>query len=385
MNPQRATVRVADWLFLLLAVAAISSASPTTHPGLPDGPYVVRNERGAWEAWSVKGTPQGLRTGVLPVESGSSITVPAVGKVPAFDVTLRKPVESVPYEMTTAQGAQLFVIADTHGEYEILVQMLVKQGVAGPDLKWSFGGGHLVLLGDVFDRGAHQTEILWLIYKLQAEAERAGGGVHLVLGNHEAMALSGDQRYLNPKYLSTATLLGVRNYTALFGADSVLGQWLRAQPAVFKINDLLCLHGGISRALIDREFTLGDINATVHQVMGGSLHKADQERAEFIMGRLGPMWYRGYFPEEADYPTASTQDVEAIHQHFGVSRILVGHTIVPAVTSLYAGRVIAVQVYPHLDDDGDPVFQSLLIRQGKLFRAGVDGSLREIEVQAATR
>ena len=64
------------------------------------------------------------------------------------------------------------------------------------------------MLGDVFDRGPNHLEILWLLYQLEAEAARAGGGVHLVLGNHEAMVLNGDLRYLNAKYADTARVLG---------------------------------------------------------------------------------------------------------------------------------------------------------------------------------
>ena len=135
-------------------------------------------------------------------------------------------------------------MADTHGEYEILVAMLQKHGVVDQQLGWNFGRGDLVVLGDVFDRGPNHTEILWLLYQLEAEARRAGGGVHLVLGNHETMVLLGDLRYLNPKYVQTTALLGVGSYSELFDATSVLGQWLRTLPTVLKINDLLFLHAG---------------------------------------------------------------------------------------------------------------------------------------------
>ena len=68
------------------------------------------------------------------------------------------------------------------------------------DLKWVFGEGQLVLLGDVFDRGALVTETLWFLYELQIQAQKSEGNVHLLLGNHEIMALTGDHRYLNYKY-----------------------------------------------------------------------------------------------------------------------------------------------------------------------------------------
>ncbi len=90
-------------------------------------------------------------------------------------------------------------MADTHGEYAIAVELLKKQKVIDANLKWSFGKGRLAVLGDVFDRGPNQTEILWLLYSLEAQAKAAGGAVYVMLGNHESMALGGDERYLSPE------------------------------------------------------------------------------------------------------------------------------------------------------------------------------------------
>ena len=57
---------------------------------------------------------------------------------------------------------------------------------------WTFGKGHLVICGDLFDRGNDVTAELWLLYKLEEEAKEKGGYVHTILGNHEIMNLSGD-------------------------------------------------------------------------------------------------------------------------------------------------------------------------------------------------
>jgi len=228
------------------------------------------------------------------------------------------------------------------------------------------------VLGDVFDRGPNHLEILWLLYALEAQAAKAGGGVHLVLGNHETMALTGDARYLNPKYVESAQALGVPGYAALFPPDSVLGQWLRSRPVVMKVNDLLCLHGGISRALLDQNLTLADINGTVRHALGRELRPDEAERAQFLMTSLGPLWYRGYFAEPSDFAGATPADVDLTLARFGVRRILVGHTIVPTITPLFDGKVIAVQVYPKREA-GAVHFESLLIRAGQLFRATPDG------------
>jgi calcineurin-like phosphoesterase family protein len=355
---------------LLLCVwAAIATA------GEADGPYVMRNAAGKLEAWSVEVTAEGTRKKVVAATVGGNLAVPGVGSLPAFQVRLRPPAAIAADATGVGAKEPLFVVADTHGEFEILAGMLMKQGVVDDQLRWKFGRGRLLILGDVFDRGAHQTEILWLLYELEEQSRKAGGAVYLVLGNHETMVLRGDLRYLHAKYRDTAQLLDVASYSQLFEGASVLGQWLRSKPAVLRLNEYLCLHGGISPALIDRKFPLADINSAIRAVLMDRepAAGAERDRADFLLGESGPLWYRGYFPEESAGATATTADIDGIRKHFGVSALLVGHTRVPTITPLYDGRVYAVQVYPRRDAFGNAVFEALLIRDGKFLRALPDG------------
>jgi hypothetical protein len=365
-------VRIVTTLFLS-ALAAIAAAATV------DGPYVVRDARGALVSWTVDADTDGARKQAQPLAPDATITVPAVGKLPPFQVRLRPPAAAARDAFTTAAKSPLFVVADTHGEYEILAQMLQAHRVVDGQLRWSFGRGQLVVLGDVFDRGPNHLEILWLLYELEAQARKAGGAVHLLLGNHETMVLLGDLRYLHPKYAASTRALRVESYAALFDAGSVLGQWLRSRPAVLRINRMLFLHAGISRALLERQLTLADINATIRGALTGSPpDAAARERTELLMASHGPLWYRGYFPEHKGYPPATPADIAATLKHFEVDRILVGHTIVPAITPLYDGRVIAVQVYPKRDGAGAATFESLIIRGTKLFRALPDGTAQPL-------
>ena len=365
-TPVRLASLIAAWLLCTPLLAADA-----------DGPYVLRGADGRYQSWNVDATADGARKRVDAVKPGATLKIPAVGAYPAFSAKLRPPAEIEPEVVRTTGNAPLFIVADTHGEFEILAQMLTSQKIVDAKLGWSFGRGHLVVLGDVFDRGPNQLEILWLLYSLEAQAAKAGGGVHLLLGNHETMALRGDLRYLHPKYVESARTLGVTSYAELFPPDSVLGQWLRSKPTVLKIDDLLCLHGGISRALVDRKLSLAEINGTVRDVLNGKVPAADADRADFLMTQLGPLWYRGYFAAHSDFTGATMQDVDLTLALFGVKRILVGHTIVPTITPLYDGKVIAVQVYPKREG-AQVSFESLLIRDGKSFRATPDGATQPL-------
>lgn len=356
---------------LMLGSAPSVVRAQSTHT-LQDGPYITRSAAGAWRARWIEGTQVRDRA----VKVGDVVTIAAVGALPAFDVELRSPAEPAADEINVGARTPLFVMADTHGELEIAARLLQRHGVIDEQLRWSFGKGHLAVLGDVFDRGPNQTEILWLIYKLEAEARRAGGGVHLAIGNHEAMVLLGDERYLNPKYRRVAQLLGAERHAALWNEQSLLGQWLRSKAAVFRLGDYLCLHGGVSRELIDRGMTLAEVNRAVRAALMMQPSQFDRQ-TRFVMGEAGPLWYRGYFEamaRQAGFEPASSADIDLIRTRFDVQAILVGHTRVPTVTPLYGGRVVAVQVYPHLDAAGAPVMEALLIENGRMFRVRADGS-----------
>ena len=41
----------------------------------------------------------------------------------------------------------------------------------------------------------HSTQVLLLLESLEQQAVRAGGRVHVLLGNHETMSVAGDFRY----------------------------------------------------------------------------------------------------------------------------------------------------------------------------------------------
>nr|WP_281423004.1 metallophosphoesterase [Sphingomonas colocasiae] len=259
-------------------------------------------------------------------------------------------------------------MADTHGEYEIMVELLQAQKIIDRKLGWSFGRGHMVVTGDIFDRGPHQLQILWLLYKLEDEARKAGGGLHIVLGNHEAMIVRGDLRYLHPRHAGTAAALGHQNYADLFDASTLLGVWLRSKPSLFRIDDMLFAHGGVSPDLAKSGMNLSDINLRLRAVLdwrkdGPRLSGQDA----LLAGEAGPLWYRGYFstPGNTKYgPVLGDGEVSQALAVFGARRIFVGHTPQEHANLLFGGKVAAVHVYPECDKDGKPVIEAAIRLRG---------------------
>src|SRR5688572_22136123 len=89
---------------------------------------------------------------------------------------------------------RIVAFADVHGAYPELVSVLREAGVVDEALRWQAGETHLVSTGDLVDRGADSRKVLDLLMRLEGEASKAGGAVHVLLGNHEVMNLVGDLR-----------------------------------------------------------------------------------------------------------------------------------------------------------------------------------------------
>jgi hypothetical protein len=106
-------------------------------------------------------------------------------------------------------------------------------------------GGHLVLVGDFVDRGTMVTEVLWLIYSLESQAEAAGGKVHYILGNHEIMNMNGDHHYVHPRYKAHADSMHI-SYLKLFSQQSELGRWFATKNVTERIGNVLFAHAGFS-------------------------------------------------------------------------------------------------------------------------------------------
>ena len=88
-------------------------------------------------------------------------------------------------------------IGDVHGDYDNYLAVLQLAGIVDGRGRWIAGDTHLVQAGDIADRGPDTRRIIGHMQRLAREARRQGGRVHNLLGNHEAMNVRGDLRYVS--------------------------------------------------------------------------------------------------------------------------------------------------------------------------------------------
>lgn len=288
----------------------------------------------------------------------------------------------------------IIAVGDIHGDFDAYFEILQEAGLINAKGKWTGEDAILVQLGDIPDRGPNTKKIVDHLMGLEKQARRKGGLVVPIIGNHEAMNITGDLRYVTPEeyaefstsrseqiraayvkahfeelaayYRSKTPEISDEGVVAAFKQEAPLGyleqraawspkgkfgSWVAGHDAIVRIGDTLFVHGGISAAYSSR--SIDDINAAVRAELGGAERTVIEDPA-------GPLWYRGL----AEETESGAVEVATALAAYGVDRIVIGHTPqLGGVKSLYGGKVIAADTgasktyggtssFVRIDEDG---------------------------------
>jgi hypothetical protein len=247
---------------------------------------------------------------------------------------------------------RVIAFGDVHGAAAELRELLRETGVVDAGEHWAAGTAHLVSLGDLLDRGVDARGVMDLLMRLQDEARAAGGQLHVLLGNHEAMNLMGDLRYVDAReYAAYADLestaardaartawekepctgacpsfdvkfpQGYFGRQAAFAPSGKYGQWLLAQPVAIRVNEALFMHAGPGQILGD--MNLQQLNQRYHAALSEALQRPAAEAELPLLSESGPNWYRG----TALCNEVSEADVLLpLLRQFDAARLVIGHT-----------------------------------------------------------
>ncbi len=288
---------------------------------------------------------------------------------------------------------RVIAVGDVHGDYPQFVDVLRSAKLIDGQNNWSGGKTHLVQTGDVVDRGGESRQVMDLLMKLETQAESAGGHVHCLLGNHEAMDIYGDLRYVSPgEYaafrdenseqlrdqnyaqhrdeVAKAKLeamsrdqwyaqhpLGFFEHRAAFGPNGVYGKWLRGHDTAIRIDDTLFTHAGLAEAYA--RYSLDDINRKVRD----ELNDPRKLHGGIVTDEDGPMLFRGL--AKGDEKTMSA-GLDQVLRKFGAKREAIGHSYAQAaITPRFDGRVIMIDIGLSRVYDNIGKLGCLLIEDGK--------------------
>lgn len=290
------------------------------------------------------------------------------------------------------QPTRIVAVGDLHGDYAVWRDIALASGLVGPSGQWTGGRTTLVQVGDVVDRGPDSLKIVRELMRLQKEAPKQGGRVIVLVGNHEAMNIIGDLRYVTPEEFAAfktrdSLTLRDRLYEAkkaeieakykardasmspaairsawiketppgwvehrlAWAPDGEIGRWVIRNPAVAMVGGNLFVHGGISA-----EFSSQSIDE-LNRKVADALKATDRSPASIISSPLGPLWYRGLVtrdPKATEIPPAAKgseprppieQELATVLTAYGAKRIIVGHTPnMSGIQVLYGGHLAVI-------------------------------------------
>ena len=289
---------------------------------------------------------------------------------------------------------RIVAVGDLHGDYEAWEAIARQAGLINEKGHWAGGKTTLVQLGDITDRGPDSLRIIRQLQALQEEAARAGGSVVVLLGNHEAMNVIGDLRYVHPgEYAAFVdhgskrrreatwkanreklvqfyrqanpdlterevkaqwiahTPLGMLAHNRAWAPGGELARWAEQLPAVVQIGKTLFAHGGLSEERTREPIDV--LNARYRYALGEN-PLTDRSVLE---DPLGPLWYRGnVMREPVAAPVEGTdaamvpaprlgraEELELVLARYGAHRLVVAHT--PSLQGIAAelgGRLIRI-------------------------------------------
>ena len=140
---------------------------------------------------------------------------------------------------------RVVAISDIHGWYGPFLELLVKSGIikrAGEEgdgvfrvendlFRYCGGSVILVIVGDFVDVDSEGKNVMDLLVNLEVEAKENGGELIAISGNHERNFLK-----LGPRY---------------WGQIDGYRKWIESRPLAAIVNDVLFIHGGISKRALD--------------------------------------------------------------------------------------------------------------------------------------
>ena len=302
-------------------------------------------EVGQWQpSQAAPGPPTNLFK--PPPAATGGATTPGVSTTPATAPPARREVPAPGAAAVWTGIGRVIAIGDVHGDFEQFVNVLRSAALVDEYGNWVGGKTHMVQTGDVVDRGPDSRAVMDLLMKLEKQAAAAGGAVQCLIGNHEAMDIYGDLRFVSPgEYAAFADNgaepesghpPGFAEHRAAFAPDGVYGKWIRSHDAVIKIDRTLFLHAGLGAKYAD--WTVERINGEVRR----ELNDLNAMHGGIVTDAEGPLWFDGL----AKGDEAQNQPlVDRLLHHFDVDRIVVGHTYADAaITPRFAGRVLMIDI-----------------------------------------
>ncbi|WJZ86578.1 hypothetical protein VitviT2T_006021 [Vitis vinifera] len=257
---------------------------------------------------------------------------------------------------------RLIAVGDLHGDLQKSKEALRLAALIDASDRWTGRTATVVQIGDVLDRGGDELKILYFLEKLKREAEKSGGTIITMNGNHEIMNVDGDFRFVtqagldefrvwadwfcignamkslcdglekpkDPFFGIPLKFLGVKEelyhsircrIAALRPEGPISVRFLSQNQTVVVVGDSVFVHGGLLPKHVF--YGLERINEEVRDWINGLKGRFSPG---YLRGKHSMVWLRKFSHELAQNCDCSTLE-HVLATIPGAKRMIMGHTI----------------------------------------------------------
>lgn len=299
---------------------------------------------------------------------------------------------------------KIIALGDMHGDYAPYEALMLEAGLMDRQGNWVGGNTIFIQTGDIPDRGPDTRRIIESLQRLERQALSYGGKVIPMVGNHEAMNVYRDLRYVHlgeyaafadddsetlrhDYYLTNSaeiearyrekdaeltsdqvkikweegTPLGKLEHGTAWSPTGYIGEWVAGNQVVVKVHGYLFAHGGYSKEF--SRFTLNEMNKAAEK----ALRTQNRLRDTVLRHRLGPLWYRGNVRGRKGIDGFDAdKEIDLVLQTYDATHIIIGHTrSEDGIRVSRDGRLFQIDTGASAHYGGTPSF--LRIENGEFF------------------
>ena len=327
---------------------------------------------------------------------------------------------------------RVVTIGDLHGDLEQTKRAFRACHLTNSKDKWIGGKTTVVQVGDQLDRGPDEVAVMYFLERVAEEAERSGGELVRILGNHETLNIAGRFRYAQREGCADFTRwrdrqkIGMELKKMCFGSEKQmerryrkkkqtnwcayetgekrhekLPSWIR-EDDVHSINrwKAVCPGGEFTKRFFAGKNVAERVGSTLfvhagvleHHALDG-LENINKDIREWASNAENPrgvppshvqsdqsiVWARDYAHTEEERCDCAKLS-RALHFLPGVERVVVGHTIQKGgggATAACDGKVLRVDVGMSRGCGGNTSEGVEILNDGEKITRMVDGQGRQ--------
>ena len=247
---------------------------------------------------------------------------------------------------------RIIVLGDLHGDWEMTIKSLKIANLIDAKLNWIGDDTVVVQLGDQIDRcrfagipcklpqatkddEPSDMKILNYFTKLHTQAQKKGGAVYSIIGNHELMNVNGDMRYVSYQNISD-----FNNYKKPDG--SIITDGMEARKWAFSpgnpiadflgctrqlsliIGSNIFVHAGVLPKIAEK-YNVQEMNQILSLYLWDKLKNPTDYKELLDSADYSPLWNR-IFGSSSQSKQSCDYLMNPLQEIYKVDRIFIGHT-----------------------------------------------------------